>query len=216
MNHPYRCSATLALVASLLATGFTAQRSFADSPAADTSAITHTASASSANYVLHTTDLVSIKVTQDANIAIQARIDSDGTVSFTYLDDPVKLSGLTVNQAIKAIAKLYTDHQIFIKPQVSLVVLEYAEQHINVVGQINHPGPVIIPPGETMTLVSAVTAAGGHTRIASPDVTITRMLPDGKSQTIHADLKSAMVDASKDIPLQDGDTVYVDEALIGW
>jgi protein involved in polysaccharide export with SLBB domain len=177
---------------------------------------TRTAATSSANYILHATDLLHVEVADDARAAHDVRVASDGTVTLAYLDDPVPLAGLTVNQAIKAIAKLYTDQHIFVKPQVSLVVLQYAEQHINIVGEVNHPGPVTIPPEQTMTLVSAVTAAGGHTRITDPDVTINRKLPDGKIQIIHANLKQAMKDAHYDIPLQDGDTVYLAEDLLSW
>ena len=219
------------LVACLLAFGFVAHSlsaaaSASTTPAApapsapvstiSTPATTHTASATSANYLLHTTDLLHLEVAGDPNSSHDVRLDSDGTASLPYLDDPVKLSGLTVNQAIKAIAKIYMDQHIFVKPQVSLVVVQYAEQHINVVGQVNSPGPVPIPPGQTMSLVDAVAAAKGHTRIAAHVVTINRKLPDGKVQTFTANLKQAMDDARYDVALQDGDSVMVDEALIGW
>jgi len=211
-----RHSLRSALAPALFAAGFSVSTAFAaDAPAA-APATTHTASATSANYLLHTTDLLHVEIAGDPNSARDIRLDSDGTASLPYLDDPVKLSGLTVSQAIKAIAKLYVDRQIFVKPQVSVVVVQYAEQHINVVGQVNHPGPVPIPPGQTMSLVPAVSAAGGHTRIADNVVTINRKLPDGKIQTMHVNLKQAMEDANHDVALEDGDSIYVDEALISW
>ncbi len=157
-----------------------------------------------------------MEVAGDPNTAHDVRIESDGTASLAYLDEPVKLSGLTVNQAIRDIAGRYKQQGFFVQPQVSLVVVQFAEQHINIVGQVNHPGPVTIPPGQAMTLVSAITAAGGHTRIADPYVTINHKTAEGQVQKSHADLKQAMKDAKYDVPLQDGDTVYVDEALVGW
>ena len=214
-NHSLRA----VLATALLFTGFSLSTTFAAAALADPAPAaapdaTHTASASSANYLLHTTDLLHVEIAGDPNSSRDVRLDSDGTVSLPYLDDPVKLSGLTVNQAIKAIAALYVDRQIFVKPQVSLVIVQYAEQHINVVGQVNHPGPVTIPPGQTMTLVSTISAAGGPTRIADNIITINRKLPDGKIQTIHVSLKQAMEDPNHDIALEDGDSIYVDEDLI--
>jgi len=66
-----------------------------------------------------------------------------------------------------------------------------------------------------MTLVSAISAAGGPTRIANPYVTVTRTLPNGETKVIEANLKSAMENPAKDIPIDDGDSIYVKEDSIG-
>jgi len=81
---------------------------------------------------------------------------------------------------------------------------------------VGHPGWVLIPPEEKLTLVSVISAAGGPTRIADSDVVITRKLPDGSFTKVKANIKTAMNDASKDVALEDGDSIYVPEAMIGF
>jgi protein involved in polysaccharide export with SLBB domain len=175
----------------------------------------HAASLSAQIYHIHPTDKIHVEVTDDDRARRDLSVAMDGTVRLAYLDEPLKISGLTINQAIDMIQKAYVDQKIFVKPQVSLEVVVYADRRISVNGQVNRPGWVNIPPEETMTLVSAVSAAGGPTRITDPDVTITRTLANGKTKIIHANLKSAMEDPSKDIPIEDGDSIYLKEDMLG-
>jgi hypothetical protein len=104
-----------------------------------------------------------------------------------------------------------------VHPKVAIVLNQSAspEGHINVAGSVNHPHQVVIAPGETATLLSVITACGGPQAIAARTVTITRKLPDGKTMTFKADLKDAYNDAKKDIPLQDGDSVYLPQDNFG-
>jgi protein involved in polysaccharide export with SLBB domain len=197
---------------------FLAARADDDSTSANTTTIdqdTRAASLEGETYHLHPTDKIQITIPDDHNADRTVTIAMDGYVRLAYLDDPIKLSGLTVNDAIALIQKTYIAQQIFIKPQVAVEVLTYADRRINVNGQVNRPGWVVIPPEETMTLVSAISAAGGPTRIADPDVIVTRTLADGQKKTIHVNLKSAMENPNKDIPIEDGDSIYVLEDMIG-
>jgi polysaccharide biosynthesis/export protein len=167
------------------------------------------------DYTLHPTDVIEVDVADDDRAKRELRIAADGTVLLAYLDQPMKLAGLTVNQAIAKIKQEYIVQKIFINPQVSVVVAQYAERRISVNGQVNRPGWVEIPPEQEMTLVSVISAAGGPTRLTDPDVTITRRMSDGQMKVIHANLKSAMEDPRKDIPIEEGDSIYVAEDMIG-
>ena len=208
-----------ALAALLLAAGFVhaadAQATSGNATSTDPDTDVHAANLASQTYHLHPTDKIHIAVPEDPNATRDVSIAMDGTVRLAYLDDPIKLAGLSVNDAIALIQKTYVDQQIFIKPQVTLEVVTYADRRINVNGQVNRPGWVNIPPEETMTLVSAISAAGGPTRIANPYVTVTRTLPNGETKVIEANLKSAMENPAKDIPIDDGDSIYVKEDSIG-
>jgi protein involved in polysaccharide export with SLBB domain len=167
------------------------------------------------DYTLHPTDVIDVDVTDDDHAKRELRIAEDGTVLLAYLDQPIKLSGLTVNQAIAKIEREYVGQKIFIKPQVSLMIAQYAERRITVNGQVNRPGWVEIPPEQEMTLVSVISAAGGPTRLTASSVTITRRMADGQTKVIHANLKAAMEDPRKDIPIEEGDSIYVPESMIG-
>ena len=208
-----------ALAALLLVAGFThladAQSTSGTTTSGDAQTDVRAANLAAQTYHLHPTDKLHIAVPEDDKATRDVSIAMDGTVRLAYLDDPIKLAGLSVNDAIALIQKTYVDQQIFIKPQVTLEVVTYADRRINVNGQVNRPGWVNIPPEETMTLVSAISAAGGPTRIANPYVTVTRTLPNGETKVIEANLKSAMENPAKDIPIDDGDSIYVKEDSIG-
>jgi polysaccharide export outer membrane protein len=167
------------------------------------------------NYKLRPTDVINVNVVDDPNATHDYRINVDGTVQLVYLDavSPLKLAGLTIADAKKAITKAYVDNKIFIRPSITIDVKEFSTRRINVNGQVGKPGPIYIPAEKDMTLVEAITEAGGPTDKAAATVNITRILPDGKTTTLQdVDLYGAMKDAKKDVPLQEGDTIFLGES----
>jgi polysaccharide biosynthesis/export protein len=173
------------------------------------------ASYQSDNYKLRPTDVISVKVVDDPSADNDYRINMDGTIQLIYLDSapPLKVSELSVSAARNAIIKAYVDNKIFIRPSINIDVKEFSSRRINVNGQVGKPGPVYIPAQKDMTLVEAITEAGGPTEKAAATVNITRILPDGNTKTLtNVDLYGAMKDAKKDIPLQEGDTIFLGES----
>ncbi len=167
------------------------------------------------NYKLRPTDIISVNVVDDPNATHDYRISVDGTVQLVYLDSApaLKVSGLTIAGARSAITAAYVDNKIFIRPSITIDVKEFSSRRINVLGQVGKPGPVYFPPEKDMTLVEAVTEAGGPTEKAAATVNITRILPDGTTTVLHdVDLYGATKDAKKDIPLQEGDTIMLGES----
>ncbi len=83
---------------------------------------------------------------------------------------------------------------------------------VAVIGQVGHPGPIVVPDGETLTLTRAVALAGGPGRGAKTDkVQIVRMGADRKPVATDYNLKG-LIRADKglvDPLLQDGDLVMI-------
>jgi len=175
-----------------------------------------TSAASRETYHLRVNDTINMDVVDDpkANL-VEYKIESDGTVRLKYLKEPVKLAGLTVDEAQELVVKTYKDNEIFVNPEISIQVRGFSDRKINVAGSVNAPHQVIIPPGEDATLVSVVTACGGPAPIGARTVTITRHLANGKTENFKADLKDAYNDGTKDIKLQDGDSVYLPQDIFG-
>jgi protein involved in polysaccharide export with SLBB domain len=168
------------------------------------------------SYRLHPRDELTITCLDDSRVTNKYKIALDGTITLPYLDTPINISGLTINDAIKKIAETYVKEQIFINPQLTIVIEDYASQRINMNGQFSRPGPVEIPPEEKLSLYEAVTMAGGWTRDASIYVTITRKNPDGTTTTMKdVNLRAIVEGKAKDIPLQDGDSVFIGESWTG-
>jgi polysaccharide export outer membrane protein len=167
------------------------------------------------NYKLRPTDSIAINVVDDPNATHTYSISIDGTVQLIYLDTapPLKLADLTVEQAKKAVIKAYVDNQIFIHPSITIDVTAYSTRRINVTGQVGKPGPVYIPAEKDFTLVEAVTEAGGPTEKAAATCNITRVLPDGSKTVLkNVDLYGAYKGTNNDVPLQEGDTIFLGES----
>ncbi len=180
-----------------------------------TTAPATTPNPSAKTYLLHPSDVITVDVVDDAHASHEYKLGVDGSVRPVYLATPVILTGMSTSSAEDALAAAYVKEGIFTHPQISVSVKEYSPQQIFFLGQVNHPGTVTIPPEQGLSLVAAFSQAGGHTSKASRYCTITRLLPDGKSLTITMDLRGAVEDAKKDIMLQNGDTVFMGESVLG-
>jgi polysaccharide biosynthesis/export protein len=78
-------------------------------------------------------------------------------------------------------------------------------------GEVTHPGKIELRRTQNPSLLQAVAAAGGPTDRAGKIVKITRT--GDKSKTISANWKRIAEGNGKDIPLQDGDTIYIKESI---
>jgi len=173
-----------------------------------------------ASYTLTTTDRLRIAVYQEDDLSSIVRIDANGNVNLPLVGE-VKVAGLTVSAAQKAIEDAYRNGRFLRNPQVTITVEEYAAREVSIEGQVRNPGRYPLPIESTMTVVDLVIKAGGLTDIAKGTaVTITRTSPDGQKTTYSVDVESIIKGKKPANPndsslqLQPGDIVYVPESII--
>jgi len=93
-------------------------------------------------------------------------------------------------------------------PMVSIDIKEVRSQKIAVFGQINTPGT--LPFFEGMTIVEAISQAGGFTQLARKDaVTVTRTRPDGTKDSYVIPVESIAENRADNFLMQPGDIVLV-------
>jgi len=172
------------------------------------------------SYTLTSTDRLRIAVFQEDDLSSIVRIDANGAVNLPLVGQ-VKVAGLTVSQAQKAIEDAYRNDRFLAHPQVTITVEEYAPREVSIEGQVRNPGRFPLPIESTMTVVDLVIKAGGLTDIAKgTEVTITRTTADGKKTTYSVDVDSIIKGKKPANPndtslqLQPGDIVYVPERII--
>ena len=87
---------------------------------------------------------------------------------------------------------------------------------MHVLGSVNRPGVVEIPPDRDLTLTEAIAAVNGVSRLGNPkSITIKRVDQDGRSRQMEVNFNRIVTDAdTKDIVLQEGDTIWVPERII--
>jgi polysaccharide export outer membrane protein len=119
-----------------------------------------------------------------------------------------------VRQAEEIIRSLY-DKDYLVNPQINLIVLEYTQRTVQVVGAVNNAGAVVFPPEQKMGLVEAIARAGGQSRVADlKRVQVTRTTAEGKTETFIVNVSDLMKGASGE-PwlLRKGDVILVPEKL---
>ncbi len=164
------------------------------------------------SYRLRPRDFVRILVINEPDTQIERRINSDGTVDIPFLKKLVPVAGLTLTQAQVELANQF--RQYFKKPQVAISIVSYAERRVYVSGYVGKPGPVSIPPEETLTLGRALAMAGGVLpRGNRSEVTIKRNRP-GAPMVITKDVRRIDDGDEPDFVLEDEDQIYVRDSRI--
>ena len=140
------------------------------------------------DYVLQPGDLIRVVVFQEDDLTRDVRVSKESTITLPLIGG-VDLKGKTPHEAQEMIRALY-DRDYLVNPQVNVIVTEYSRRSVNVIGSVNTPGVVLFPQEEGLTLLDAITRAGGFSRLADKRrIKLTRTLSDGKVEnyTINAD-----------------------------
>ncbi len=166
----------------------------------------------SGNYVLQAGDLVDIKVFMEPNMDRVLRISSNGTVTYPLVGN-IRIGGYSVSDAeIQLAEKL----KYYIKnPQVSMLIKEYSNKMVYVLGQVKKPSELSIPPEKTITVLEAITSVGGFTDIANTSKIKVLRMENGKQKSIDVDVNAITKQGKKslDIELLPGDVVFVPQSM---
>ena len=114
------------------------------------------------------------------------------------------MQGLTSEQAGTAMDRFLRDRDILKNPHVTVLVLEYATQGVNVLGEVKQPG--IYPLAGKHGVLDFISMAGGLLPTASKVVSITHRAPPWDTVTVNlagAQGKSL----ENDVAVQPGDRV---------
>ncbi|MBI5100266.1 MAG: SLBB domain-containing protein [Nitrospirae bacterium] len=166
----------------------------------------------SQDYILGEGDLLKINVYDNPDLTTVARIGGDGMISFPLIGQ-VKVSGLTVITVSKKIEDLLSDGYLR-APHVSVFIEEYRSQRATIMGQVNKPGLYELK-GYT-TFLELLSKAGDLSKDAGDKAIIKRKTDQSGTGdgAITIDLKRLVGkgDTSLDIPVIDGDSIYVIKA----
>lgn len=168
-------------------------------------------------YKLFARDLIRVTVFGEPDLNLERRIDGNGTVSLPLVGS-VALQGLTVAAAEETIRKLYVDKEIFVRPQVSVLVVTYVAREVSVIGQVKDPGRVALPiETDSIDIVEAISKAGGFTRLGKPDsVRVTRKVAPGGEQTFTVDVQRMFSGRGglQPFPVFPGDVIFIPERIL--
>ena len=167
---------------------------------------------SAATYRINPADLMEITVYQEKDLDRKARVSPEGTITLP-LAGSVKVGGLTVADAERAIVSALK--KFIVDPQVSILIQEYGNKIIYVLGEVAKPGTYTLPTEATFSVLEVVIMAGGFTQYADKDHTRVIRRTGGEKRTIVVNVSAIMKkgDKSQDIPLEPNDVVYIPESF---
>ena len=162
--------------------------------------------------ILGVGDIIRISVYQNPDLTVEsARISEVGLVNFPLIGS-VKLGGETIAASEQRIAKMLRDGGFVLRPQVTILVGQIRSAQISILGQVAKPGRY---PIETVgAKVSEMIAATGGVAPGGADVVTLVGVRNGRSIKLDIDLPAILQSgkAELDIPVDNGDILYVDRA----
>jgi polysaccharide export outer membrane protein len=158
-------------------------------------------------YIIGPADRLRIDVWQNDKLALaEVPVRPDGMITVPLLDD-VQAAGLTTDELKAALTERLSEY--IQNPTVTVVVLAPLSKRAYVLGEVRTAGPISLQA--EMSVLDAITAAGGFTAFAKKDkVRILRRI-DGKEldYTFNYDAFVAGNAPGTNVLLHPGDTVLV-------
>ena len=164
------------------------------------------------DYLLQPGDLLEVKVYMEENMDRTLRISAKGTITFPLVGN-IRVGGMSVAAAENALSK---ELKRYIKnPQISMLIKEYGNQTVYILGQVQNPSAVEIPPEKPLTVLEAITSVGGFTDIAAPSKVKVLRMDNGNQKAIDVDITQITKYGNKslDINLMPGDVVFVPQSI---
>ena len=157
-------------------------------------------------------DTIRITVYQSPDLSLETRVNEGGAISYPLLGR-VQLAGLTVTAAEQHITAELKRRDFVKDPQVIIVVTQVRANQVNVLGQVGKPGryPLDLTG---MRLTEVLALAGGVIAGAGSDTVVLTGTRDGHPYRKEVDLPRLFApgNASEDIVVSPGDSVWVDRA----
>jgi len=166
-------------------------------------------------YKIQPTDILIVEVVNEPQLtAKEFRVSADGEVSYPFIG-AIKVGNRTPTE-VQAELKTLLETDYLVSAQVIVQVKEYRKRFISVLGQVMKPGQYEIPAERRWTILDALAAAGGTTRLArTSDIQLNR--PEngraGKPEPLHfreEDLRNP----DKPAYVEQGDVIFVPESRI--
>jgi polysaccharide export outer membrane protein len=180
--------------------------------AAAINAAVREASAPRSDYAMSPGDLISIVVYENVEMSRKVRVNANGVV-FLPFAGKIKVGGKTPGEAQELIAKKLSAYVV--NPQVSVFIEEYGNKRFFVMGEVQKPGSYPIPTESRITVLEAISEAGGFTPVAAQDRARVLRTVNGESMKYTIDVRSITREGQKDkdMVLEPNDIVYVPQSF---
>ena len=155
-------------------------------------------------------DVFDVRVYGEEALTGEYRVARNGTIDFPFIGR-TEVAGLDPPDVADLLARQLRDGGYLRDPQVSILVREYNSKRISVIGAVSRPGTFPLTPG--MTVVQAVSAAGGFTALAAQNDLVVTRHREGERHRYNVRAGEVSAGEAPDMALQPGDIIFVPERI---
>jgi polysaccharide biosynthesis/export protein len=161
-------------------------------------------------------DLIVLQVYDSPELSRTVRVGSDGLVRLPMMKQRIKADGLMPSELEAVVSKAFEQEGLIVDPFVTITVAEYSSRPISVLGAVKNPMTFLA--SSPVTLVEAITRAGGLTPETGSEILISRnrLGPDGlvTSVTQRVPVKALidLADPQANLRLSGGEEIRVPDA----
>jgi len=158
-------------------------------------------------YKLGPKDLLEVRVLEIPELNLERRISDDGSLMLPLLGE-IAVSGMTASEVHDKLESMLTAKYVN-RANVSIVIKEFANKPLSIVGAVGRPGS--LPISGRYTLLQAISAAGGLDAGAGKKIYILRKGENGLTDTLEISTDDLMQRSSQmwNIPVFPSDVVNV-------
>lgn len=151
-------------------------------------------------------DRISIRVWRQDDLSLDVIVGPDGTITYPLIGR-ITVAGLTYPQLTEKLTAAVSTY--YTNPQVTVNILEVQAQKVFVVGEVNTPA--VLQLGAPMTVVEALTRAGGINQYARTDnvLLVRGGIDQPELYTVDVDAVLHEGDLAQNVYLKGGDIVVV-------
>ena len=155
-------------------------------------------------------DVFDVRVYGEKELSKTFRVESDGSIDFPLVGK-LAVQGKTPSEVAALLEQMLIDGDYLRQPQISILVKEYNSKKISVFGQVKKPGTFLFEDG--MSVVEAVSKAGGFAQMARADETIIIRDVDGQKKRYTVPVEAIAEGRAPNFFLRAGDIVFVPERI---
>lgn len=155
-------------------------------------------------------DAFEIRVYREKDLSGTFQVSPSGTIDYPFLGR-IEVNGLTSSDLARKLCEgLGTG---FLKdPYVTVQVTDFQSKRIYVLGQVTKPGTFRYEDG--MSIIQAITLAGGLTQGSRPNATVVTRVLNGKEDRFVVPVTDISLGKARNLFLHPGDIVFVPESIL--
>lgn len=163
--------------------------------------------AGAVDYKVGAGDLLRVSVFGSPELETETRVSQSGSITVSLLG-AVQVAGLSSGEVESLLARRFVEGGFLRQPQVTVLVMEYESQKVNVLGYVEKPGQYALR--SSSTVLDVLADAGGVIAETGGEIA-TLMRADGSKREVDLDALFRG-DPTQNVPVSGGDRIYVPRA----